>query len=121
MPLYSTYNSSIGKRVQHTKSNANLHTSPSSFPHAVNTWTIDTWVATAETTLIFLSGCSFRSSSQSYPLRVTLYMFYQFSRPESKFNKFELCLKSVQNRFRLSAAGLNLETLNTILSGINHI
>ena len=39
---------------------------------------------------------------------------------ESEFHEFELRLKSTQNRFQLSA-GLNLETLNTILSGTNHI
>ena len=37
----------------------------------------------------------------------------------SKFNKFEPRLKSAKNRFQLST-GLNLETLNTILSGTNH-
>ena len=40
--------------------------------------------------------------------------------PESKFNEFEQHLKSPKNRFQLSA-GLNLETLNTILSETNHI
>ena len=40
--------------------------------------------------------------------------------PEYKFNDFEPCLKSAKNRFQLSA-GLNLETLNTIWSGTNHI
>ena len=39
---------------------------------------------------------------------------------ESKFNKFESCFKSAENRIQLSA-GWNLETLNTILSGTNHI
>ena len=38
----------------------------------------------------------------------------------SEFNEFELWLKSVKNRFQLSA-GLNLEKLNTIFSGTNHI
>jgi len=38
----------------------------------------------------------------------------------SEFNEFELRLKSPKNRFQLSA-GLNLEKLNTILSGPNHI
>ena len=37
-----------------------------------------------------------------------------------EFNEFEPCLKSLKDRFQLSA-GLNLETLNTILSGTNHI
>ena len=36
-------------------------------------------------------------------------------KPVSEFNEFEPCLKSAKNRFRLSI-GLNLETLNTILS-----
>ena len=38
----------------------------------------------------------------------------------SKFNEFELRLKSAKYQFQLSA-GLNLETINTILSGTNHI
>ena len=36
--------------------------------------------------------------------------------PVYKFNEFEPRLKSAKNQFRLSA-GLNLEKLNTILSG----
>ena len=40
--------------------------------------------------------------------------------PESEFNEFEPCLKFAKNRFQLSA-GLNLETLNTILSETNDI
>ena len=39
---------------------------------------------------------------------------------ESEFNEFELRLKSFKNRFQLST-GLNIETLNTILSKTNHI
>ena len=35
-------------------------------------------------------------------------------------NLMNLSLKPPKNRFQLSA-GLNLETLNTILSGTNHI
>jgi len=38
----------------------------------------------------------------------------------AKFNEFKPSLKSAKNRFQLSA-GLNLETLNTILSETNHI
>ena len=38
----------------------------------------------------------------------------------SQFNEFEPWLKSAKNRFQLSA-GLNLEKLNTILSGTNSI
>jgi len=38
----------------------------------------------------------------------------------SEFNEFEPQLKSARNRFQLSA-GLNLEKLNTILSGTNYI
>ena len=38
----------------------------------------------------------------------------------SEFNEIEQRLKSAQNRFQLSA-GLNLEKLNTILSGTNYI
>ena len=41
-------------------------------------------------------------------------------KPESEFNEFKPRLKSAKNRFQMSA-GLNLETLNTILSGTNHI
>ena len=39
---------------------------------------------------------------------------------EPEFNEFEPRLKSTKNRFQLSA-GLNLETLNTILSRTNYI
>ena len=38
----------------------------------------------------------------------------------SEFKEFEPRLKSAKNRFQLSA-GLNLEELNTILSGTNQI
>ena len=38
----------------------------------------------------------------------------------SEFNEFEPRLKSAKNRFQLDA-GLTLETMNTILSGTNHI
>ena len=38
----------------------------------------------------------------------------------SEFNEIKPRLKSPQTRFQLSA-GLNLEKLNTILSGTNHI
>ena len=38
----------------------------------------------------------------------------------SEFNDFEPRLKSAKNRFQLST-GLNLETLNRVLSGTNHI
>ena len=37
-----------------------------------------------------------------------------------KFNYFEPCLKYDKNRFQLRAI-LDLETLNTMLSGTNHI
>ena len=40
--------------------------------------------------------------------------------PLPEFTDFEPRLKSAKNRFQLSA-GLNLETLNAILSGTNHI
>ena len=43
-----------------------------------------------------------------------------FFNPESEFIKFEPRLKSPKTRFQLSA-DLNIETLNTILSGTNHI
>ena len=39
---------------------------------------------------------------------------------ESEFNEFEPRLKSAKTRFELSA-GLNLETIDTILRGTNHI
>ena len=45
---------------------------------------------------------------------------FKFLSPESKFNEFEQRLKSAKNRFQLSD-GLNHKTLNTILSGTNHI
>ena len=41
-------------------------------------------------------------------------------RTESELNEFKPRLKVAKNRFQLSA-GLNLEILNTILSGTNHI
>ena len=44
----------------------------------------------------------------------------KLTKPEPEFNEFEPRLKSPKNRFQLSA-GLNLKTLNTILSGTNHI
>ena len=40
--------------------------------------------------------------------------------PESEFNEFKQRLKSAQNRSQLSA-GINLETLNSISNGTNHI
>ena len=40
--------------------------------------------------------------------------------PEYEFNEFKPRLKSVKNWFQLSA-GLNIEKLNTILSGTSHI
>ena len=47
--------------------------------------------------------------------------------PEMEFNEFEPRFKSAKTRFKSAktrfklSAGLNLETFNTILSGINHI
>ena len=49
------------------------------------------------------------------------FLFKFFKWTESEFNKFEPRLKSAKNRFQLSAAGLNPETLNTILSGTIYI
>ena len=46
--------------------------------------------------------------------------YERFTPPVSEFNEFEPRLKSAKNRFQLSA-GLNLETLNTILSETNDI
>ena len=46
--------------------------------------------------------------------------FMILNSPESEFNEFEPGLKSAKNWFQLSA-GLNLETLNTILRGTNLI
>jgi len=43
-----------------------------------------------------------------------------FEQTVSEFNEFEPRLKSVKNRFQLSA-GLILEKLNTILSGMSDI
>ena len=39
---------------------------------------------------------------------------------KSEFKEFEPRLKSTKNQFQLSA-GIDLETLNTILSGTNNI
>ena len=39
---------------------------------------------------------------------------------EMEFKEFEPRFKSAKTRFKLSA-GLNLETFDTLLSGINHI
>ena len=44
----------------------------------------------------------------------------KFNTAESEFNEFESRLKSAKNQFQLSA-GLNLETLNTNISGTNNI
>ena len=41
-------------------------------------------------------------------------------KPESEFNQIEPRLKTTKKRYQLSA-GLNLETLNTILSGTDRI
>ena len=47
--------------------------------------------------------------------------FSQFIKSVFEFNEFKpRRLNSTKNRFQLSV-GLNLEKLNTILSGINHI
>jgi len=43
-----------------------------------------------------------------------------FRKSETEFNDFESRLKSAKNYIYLSA-GLNLETLNTIFIGTNHI
>ena len=48
-------------------------------------------------------------------LKVTIIMHAEF-----EFNEFELRLKFTKDRIQLSA-GLNLETLNTILMGTNYI
>ena len=45
---------------------------------------------------------------------------YGYSKTTLDSNEFEPRLKSAKNLFQLSA-GLNLETLNTILCGTNHI
>ena len=42
------------------------------------------------------------------------------TKSKTEVNEFELCLKPAKNRFQLSAR-LSLETLNSILSGTNHI
>ena len=47
------------------------------------------------------------------------YMFYMHARCPNLI-EFEPRLKSAKARFQLSA-GVNLETLNTILSGTNHV
>ena len=48
------------------------------------------------------------------------FLIFLALQPESEFNEFKPRLKSAKNRFQLSA-GLNLEKLNQILSGTNHI
>jgi len=48
------------------------------------------------------------------------YIFKEYNSTVSECNVFEPRLKSAKNRFHLST-GLNLETINTILSGTNHI
>ena len=48
-------------------------------------------------------------------LKVTIIMHAEF-----EFNEFELRLKFTKDRIQLRA-GLNLETLNTILMGTNYI
>jgi len=53
-------------------------------------------------------------------LRADLRQLSQQKRPESELNEFELRFKSAKNRFQLSA-GLNLETLNTILRAASQI
>ena len=53
--------------------------------------------------------------SKFYKRKITF-----IKKTESEFNKFEPRLKSTNNRFQFSA-GLNLETLNTILSEANNI
>ena len=61
-----------------------------------------------------------RESRQEEQLLRNLFMS-QVSLPSvSEFNEFEPRLKSAKNRFQLST-GLNLETLNTILSETNSI
>ena len=55
---------------------------------------------------------------KTYPLENV--NFITFFSSESEFNEFEPRLNSTKNWIQLSA-GLNLETLKTILSGTNHI
>ena len=43
-----------------------------------------------------------------------------FTLSESEFNELEPRIKSAENQFQFSA-GLNLEKMNTILSGTSHI
>ena len=47
-------------------------------------------------------------------------MFTLKTLSESEFNELEPRIKSAENQFQLSA-GLNLEKMNTILSGTSHI
>ena len=51
--------------------------------------------------------------------RETAISCFIMDQPVSEFNEFKTRLKSPKNRFQLSV-GLNLEKLDTILSGINH-
>ena len=50
----------------------------------------------------------------------TVNNLYQFSSPEMEFKEFEPRFKSAKTRFKLNA-DLNLETLDTNLSGTKHI
>ena len=62
-------------------------------------------------------------SEPKLPLDVKWLIWINFTwntRLVSEFNEFEPRLKSPKNRFQLST-GLNLEKLNTILSGTNNI
>ena len=49
-----------------------------------------------------------------------MFFFNLIRNSESEFNNFEPRLQSAKNWFQLNA-GFNLGTLNTILSGTNHI
>jgi len=61
----------------------------------------------------------FRYQDRFAPL-ISLFYIFIFIWTVSEFNEFKPRLKSPKTRFQLSA-GLNLEKLNTILSGTNYI
>ena len=50
----------------------------------------------------------------------TLDVVFLWIKPEMEFKEFDPLFKSAKTRFKLGA-GLNLKTLDSILSGTNHI
>ena len=70
---------------------------------------------------IYLSYIYYRGTHKEWDFTEFLQLFYNIIGFQvSEFNEFEPQLLSAKNRFQLSA-GFNIEKLNTILSGTNHI